>query len=396
MGRKRVGVLLGGMSSEREVSLKTGEAAAAALERLGHDVVRVYVDADVDQVLRQAHIDVAFLALHGKYGEDGCIQGLLELLGIPYTGSGVLASALSMDKLKAKEIFRLHNIATPPYYALPAADADRVSAIHGSFGFPAVVKPRREGSSVGVSIVRAADELADAVRDALRFDDEVLVERFIKGKEICVGILDGRVLGAIEIAPHRDFYDYQAKYTPGMSDYHFPARLSPTRYRCVLTLAEKVNLAVGCTGASRVDLIVTEGDNEYVLEVNSLPGMTPTSLLPKIAAGAGYDYDKLVEAILAGAKLHAGGLRGSVEPPASSASPSPAATKRALALVRCPSQVRRRVGAGVFVREPRSVGTPAERAVRRKCSRGVALGGRTRRRFASSTWRPYRTLKTEN
>ncbi|MBI5486747.1 MAG: D-alanine--D-alanine ligase [Deltaproteobacteria bacterium] len=331
MGRKRVGVLLGGMSSEREVSLKTGEAAAAALERLGHDVVRIYVDGDVDQVLRQARVEVAFLALHGKYGEDGCVQGLLELLGIPYTGSGVLASALAMDKLKAKEIFRLHNIATPPYYALPAADADRILAVHGSFGFPAVVKPRREGSSVGVTVVHAADELAEAVRDALRFDDEVLVERFIKGKEICVGVLDGRVLGAIEIAPKREFYDYQAKYTPGSCDYHFPARLSPTRYRCVLTLAEKANRAVGCTGASRVDLIVTEGDNEYVLEVNSLPGMTTTSLLPKIAAGAGYDYDKLVEAILAGAKLHAGGARASAEPTAS-ATPSPsAATKRALA-----------------------------------------------------------------
>jgi D-alanine-D-alanine ligase len=314
MGRKRVGVLLGGLSAEREVSLQTGAACAEALERLGHVVVRVDVDGDVDRVLRQAKLDVAFLALHGKYGEDGCIQGLLELLGIPYTGSGVLASALAMDKRKSKEIFRLHNIATPPYYALGADDAARVATLHGSFGFPAVVKPRREGSSVGVSIVHEAAGLAAAVREALRYDDEVLVERFIRGKEICVGLLDGRVLGAIEVAPKREFYDYQAKYTPGQSEYHFPARLSPTRYRCVLALAEQANRALGCCGAARVDLLVTEGDNEYVLEVNSLPGMTPTSLLPKIAAGAGYGYDKLVEAILASARLHAGGMRGAAAP----------------------------------------------------------------------------------
>ena len=325
MGGRRVGVLMGGMSSEREVSLKTGEAVAESLERLGHDVVRVFVDNDVDQVLRQSRIDVAFVALHGKYGEDGCIQGLLEILGIPYTGSGVLASALAMDKLKSKEIFRLHNVPTPPYYVLREGDADRVQAIHGSFGFPAVIKPRREGSSVGVAIVHEASALTESVEAALRFDDEVIVERFIKGKEVQVGLLDGRVLGAIEIVPKREFYDYQAKYTPGMTDYFFPARLAPTRYRCVLTLAEKANQAVGCTGAVRIDLIVTEGDNEYVLEVNSLPGMTPTSLLPKIAAGAGYTYDKLVEAILAGASVHAGGSRSGGAASAAGAGSEPAA-----------------------------------------------------------------------
>jgi D-alanine-D-alanine ligase len=332
MSWKHVGVLLGGMSSEREVSLKTGEAAAAALERLGHEVLRIYVDSDIDRVLRQSNIDVAFLALHGKYGEDGCIQGLLEILGIPYTGSGVLASALAMDKLKSKELFRLHNIATPPYYTIGADDADRAAAVHGSFGFPAVVKPRREGSSVGVTIARDAASLEEAVATALRFDDEAIVERFVKGKEVCVGLLDGRVLGAIEVAPKREFYDYQAKYTPGMTEYHFPARLSPTRYRCVLTLAEKANRALECTGPSRVDVIVTEGDNEYVLEVNSLPGMTPTSLLPKIAAGAGYTYDKLVEAILAGARCHAAGARPApAEAPARTAPSEPPAGREAAA-----------------------------------------------------------------
>lgn len=322
MEGRRVGVLMGGMSSERDVSLKTGEAVAQALERLGHETVRIFVDSDIDRVLRQSRIDVAFVALHGTYGEDGCIQGLLEILGIPYTGSGVLASALAMDKLKSKEIFRLHNVPTPPYYALAEQDAGRAEAIHGSFGFPAVVKPRRQGSSVGVSIVRDAAGLIEGVEQALRFDDEVIVERFVKGKEVQVGLLDGRVLGAIEIAPKREFYDYQAKYTPGCSEYHFPARLSPTRYRCVLTLAEKANAAVGCTGATRVDLIATEGDNEYVLEVNSLPGMTPTSLLPKIAAGAGYTYDKLVDAILSSARCHVGGARCGAAPQPSRPEPA--------------------------------------------------------------------------
>jgi D-alanine-D-alanine ligase len=314
MNRQRVGVLMGGMSSEREVSLQTGEAVAAALGRLGHEVVRIYVDSDVDCVLRQSDIDVAFNALHGTYGEDGCIQGLLEILGIPYTGSGVMASALAMDKLKSKEVFRLHNLLTPPYYALRAGDLDRLSALHGSFGFPAVVKPRREGSSVGVSIARDPEGLEEAAIGALRFDDDVLVERYVAGKEVCVGLLDGRVLGAIEVVPKREFYDYQAKYGAGLSEYHFPARLSPTRYRCILTLAEKANEAIGCTGPSRVDLIVTEGDNEYVLEVNSLPGMTATSLLPKVAAGAGFGYDRLVAAILEGARCHLGSARRSAEP----------------------------------------------------------------------------------
>ena len=149
--RRRVGVLLGGLSAEREVSLRTGESVAAALEERGHEVVKILVDRGVDQVLRQTPIDVAWIALHGRWGEDGCIQGLLEMLGIPYTGSGVLASALAMDKLKAKELFRLHNVPTPPYYVVDAEGLSEIDEVHGSFGFPVVVKPRREGSSIGVS-----------------------------------------------------------------------------------------------------------------------------------------------------------------------------------------------------------------------------------------------------
>ncbi len=303
MKKQRVGVLLGGTSSERDVSLRSGEAMYQALLARGYDVVKVYVDADVDRVLRQTPIDVAVIALHGTYGEDGCVQGLLELLGIPYTGSGVLASALAMDKLKAKELFRLYNVPTPPYYAVDQAKLGSLEEIHGSFGFPAFVKPRRSGSSVGAGVARDLGELRARCDEAARFDRSILVERFIAGKEVHVGILDGRALGAIEIVPSGGFYDYKSKYQAGQSQYHFPARLSPTRYKGVLNIAERAASCLGVTGAARVDLLVTEGENEYVLEVNTLPGMTETSLLPKIAAGAGYDFGDLCEAILKRASL---------------------------------------------------------------------------------------------
>lgn len=298
MKSKRIGVLMGGLSSEREVSIKTGDAIFDALISRGYDAVKIYVDRDIDRVLRQTPIDLAFLALHGTYGEDGCIQGLLELFGIPYTGSGVLASALAMDKLKAKELFRLHNVPTPPYYNVDARQLDDLEELHGSFGFPAFVKPRRQGSSVGAGKATNLSELRALAEQAARFDKNVLVERFVAGREVTVGVLDGRALGALEIVPKSGVYDYKSKYTKGASEYIFPARLTPTRYKGVMNLAERASRCLGCTGATRVDLLVTEGENEYVLEVNTLPGMTPTSLLPKIAAGSGYDFPALCEAIL--------------------------------------------------------------------------------------------------
>jgi len=322
MKTRRIGILMGGICTEREISLKTGEGIFQALEKRGYDVVRVMVDQDIDQVLRQTPIDVAFLALHGTWGEDGCIQGLLEIMGIPYTGSGVLASALAMDKLKAKEMFRLYNVPTPPYYGIEASALDDLEEAHGSFGFPAFVKPRRQGSSVGAGKANDMTELRQACEEAARFDRSLLVERFVQGKEVAVGVLDGRALGAIEIVPKGGFYDYKSKYQKGQSEYHFPARLTPTRYKGVLNLAERASRSLDCTGATRVDVLVTEGENEYVLEVNTLPGMTPTSLLPKIAAGAGYDFGDLCEAILSRAGL--GNARASdraSSPPASVADP---------------------------------------------------------------------------
>jgi D-alanine-D-alanine ligase len=313
MQSRKIGVLLGGLSSEREVSLRSGEAVLAALRARGHDAIAIYVDRDVDVALRQEEIDVAFLALHGRWGEDGCIQGLLEVLGIPYTGSDVLASALAMHKGKAKELFRLHNLATPAYYTVTgaalggaAADpgrADELAALHGDFGFPCVVKPICEGSSVGVTICRSADQLGPAIDRALAFDDEILVERFIVGKEVSVAIVEDRALGAVEIAPRDGFYDYAHKVTGGATEYFVPPRVSPERYRGILAQGLRAHLALGCRGATRVDLMVSDAGNEFVLEVNTLPGLTPTSLLPRIAEAAGISFGELCEIMLAGASL---------------------------------------------------------------------------------------------
>ncbi len=310
MQSRRIGVLLGGLSSERDVSSKTGEAVLSALRDRGHDAIPIYVDRDIDVALRQERIDVAFIALHGRWGEDGCIQGLLETLGIPYTGSDVLASALAMHKGKAKELFRLHNLPTPAYYTLTATDVQDLMAVHGDFGFPCVVKPIREGSSVGIAICRTAEELAPAVERALCFDDEVLVERFIAGKEISGAILEDRAIGACEIAPRSGFYDYANKYTKGATDYFVPPRLSPERYRGVLAQALRAHIALDCRGATRVDMIVSDSGNEFILEVNTVPGLTPTSLLPKIADTAGISFGELCEMMLAGASLATGRGRG--------------------------------------------------------------------------------------
>ena len=306
MKEKSIGVLMGGLGTEREISLKTGEAIYEVLVARGYRVRKIFVDADIDRVLRQDPIDVAFNALHGSYGEDGCIQGLLEWMGIPYTGAGVLPSALAMDKLKSKELFRLYNVPTPPYYSIDKDAGHELARLHGSFGFPVFVKPRRGGSSVGAGPANSLSELEQRCEEGFKVDSAVLVERSIKGREVAVGVLDGEALGAIEIQPKGGFYDYKSKYQSGQSEYHFPARLTPTQYKGVLHLAERAVRCVEAPGATRVDFLVTDDANEYVLEVNTLPGMTPTSLLPKIAAHAGMDFGDLCEAILARARLHVG------------------------------------------------------------------------------------------
>jgi D-alanine-D-alanine ligase len=294
---KRVGVLMGGWGEEREISLKTGEAVVAALEEQGHQVTRVFAGPGLDRVLRSAEMDVAFLALHGRMGEDGKVQGLLELLELPYTGSGVMASALAMNKPFAKKLFRLHNLPTPQGYRIGRDELATLQERHGDLGFPSVVKPACGGSSVGLALVSDAGTLASAVAEACRYGGEALVERYVRGREVTVGILGGEVLGSCEIAYPREGFDYEAKYKSG-ARYFLPPRLSPTRVANVEQLALAAWQALGCRGYGRVDLICSDEENDVVLEVNTLPGLTPMSLLPKIAAQRGITFPQLCDRIL--------------------------------------------------------------------------------------------------
>lgn len=305
MKTKRIGVLMGGLSAEREVSLKSGMAVHQALLKLCYDSVAIDVGRDLAETLRKERIELAFIALHGRYGEDGCVQGLLELMQIPYTGSGVLASALAMHKLYSKQAFAAAGLTITPYVALRRGESLTTEQL--PFGLPVVVKPVQEGSSVGVAIVKQPADLQAALDDAFRYDDQVLVEGYVKGQEVQVGILNDQPIGAIEIIPKREFYDYEAKYTDGLAEHLFPARLDPELYAKVQQLGLKAHQALGCSGYSRVDFLVTEAGDCYLLEVNTLPGMTALSLLPEIAQkGAGLGFEALVEQIVASAALKTG------------------------------------------------------------------------------------------
>jgi D-alanine-D-alanine ligase len=302
MKSKKIGVLFGGLSAEREVSLKSGAAVHQALIAQGFNAVTIDAGRDVAEVLKREGVEAAFIALHGRYGEDGCVQGLLELLQIPYTGSGVLASALAMHKLFSKQTFTANGILTAPFRHYRRGETVTVADL--PFGLPLVVKPVQEGSSVGVSIVKEAVQLEAALTEAFLHDDEILVEQYIKGQEVQVGILDDKPVGAIEIVPKNEFYDFEAKYTDGMAVHIFPARLEAALYEKALQTGLAAHRALGCKGYSRVDLLVTECGDCYVLEVNTLPGMTALSLLPEIAAkGAGLSFEALVSHIIESASL---------------------------------------------------------------------------------------------
>jgi len=293
---------MGGLSAEREVSLKSGMAVHQALVAQGFNAVAVDVGRDLPQVLHREGIEAAFIALHGRYGEDGCVQGLLELMQIPYTGSGVLASALAMHKLYSKQTFAANGILTAPFHCFRRGEMVALPEL--SFGLPLVVKPVQEGSSVGISIVKEERELAAALSLAFQHDDEILVEQYIKGQEVQVGILDNLPVGAIEIVPKNEFYDFEAKYTDGMAEHIFPARLDSNLYEKAQQVGLKAHQALGCRGYSRVDLLVTPEGECFVLEVNTLPGMTALSLLPEIAAkGAGLSFEELVKRIIESAAL---------------------------------------------------------------------------------------------
>lgn len=296
---RRVGVLLGGLSREREISLVTGKEVVKALRQKGYRVTPIEVRRDLPLRLRKHRIEVVFNALHGKIGEDGCVQGLLEVMGIPYTGSGVAASALGMDKVFAKELFMRKRVPTSPYQVLGRGQGTGKVRLR----LPVVVKPRAEGSTLGVTIVRRRRDLGRALAEAFKFDATCLVERYIPGREVAVGIVDGKALGAIEIQPLKGFYDFRTKYTAGMARHLYPAPLGRATYLRAMRVSELACKVLGCEGAPRVDLRVTPEGQVYVLEVNTLPGLTPLSLLPEIARGEGISFPDLVERILDGARL---------------------------------------------------------------------------------------------
>jgi len=302
---KRVGVLMGGPSAEREVSLNSGRGVLAALRDKGYDAVEVDwrgLSDDLGARLRAERVDVVWIALHGTHGEDGCVQGLLECYGIPYTGSGVLASAIAMDKVATRRIFDQEQIESPRWRRYHgAADVARI-------GFPLVVKPSAEGSSVGVSIVHHEGELAAALEKASKCHGAVLLEEYVKGREINVGVLDDEALGEVEIRPATEFYDYEAKYLRNDTQYLVPAPITDEERRTLHSLAVRAHKALGCHGATRVDLILAPNGRAICLEINTLPGMTDHSLLPKIAAHRGITYADLVDRILATARTETGSL----------------------------------------------------------------------------------------
>ncbi len=289
---------MGGMSAEREISLKSGRAVLAALKELGYDVFPVDPDRDVAARLRRKGAEAAFIALHGRYGEDGCIQGLLEVMGIPYTGSGVMASALAMDKAATKTVLAQKGITVPAWRVF--ARGERVVGLPT---LPLVVKPSNQGSTIGVSIVRKKAELSGAVKKARRYGRSVIVESFIRGRELTVSILDGRTFPVVEIRPKEGFYDYRSKYTKGMTEFVVPAPLGKRVEKRVLKAALDTYRAMGCRGAARVDMVLGIDSTPYVLEINTVPGMTETSLLPMAAAAAGMSYKRLVESMLLSARL---------------------------------------------------------------------------------------------
>jgi D-alanine-D-alanine ligase len=302
----KIAVLMGGTSLEREVSLKSGERVTEALRRTGYRVLPLDVTPDLVATLRSEKPDAVYVALHGKFGEDGTVQELLEFLDIPYTGPGVLASALSWDKAISKRIFAANDVRTPPWATL-TADAfkqmgaatalDLVSEAVGEF--PVVVKPAEQGSALGLARVEEAAGLAEALLDALSYGDKALVEQWIVGAELAVSVLGGpddpQLLPPVEIEAKSGLFDFSAMYTPGETDYFVPARLDDATSAEVERLALAVHRLLGCRDVCRVDMVVTEGGEVYVLECNTSPGMTDTSLLPMAAEAAGLSFDDLVD-----------------------------------------------------------------------------------------------------
>lgn len=301
MMTKKIGVLMGGLSAEREISFKTGHAALSALLELGYQAVAIDAGHDLAAQLVHQNITVAFICLHGRFGEDGRVQGLLEMQQVPYTGSGVMTSALAIDKVMTKKLLIYHGLPTPEFEF--SSRGDSLDALMMCCRpLPLVVKPSREGSTLGITIARSAADLQAGIGVAAKMDGTVLVEDFIDGAELTVSVLNGQVLPIIQIVAKSGFYDYQAKYLSGDTEYLLPAPIGTSIYQQIQQAALDAYQALGCRGAARVDFMFREPEF-YCIEVNTIPGMTQTSLLPKAAKQAGINFNQLVEAMLLDADL---------------------------------------------------------------------------------------------
>lgn len=294
---QKIGILMGGFSSEREISLKSGHAVEKALAGLGYQISIIDFNdvQELSRKLRMQNADCIFNALHGRFGEDGEVQEILDTLGIPYTGSGAAASRIAMDKIASRKIFEANQISVPVY-----AICNKKSSENNilDLELPLVIKPAREGSSIGLSIVEDPSALFIALKNAFTFDEEVVVEEYIMGREITVGILEDKPLPVIEIVPKNKFYDFNAKYTPGMSDYVVPADLPQDIERLAQNTALKAHKLLGCRCFSRVDIMLDAKMRPVVLEVNTIPGFTQTSLLPKAAAAIGINFSQLCQMMI--------------------------------------------------------------------------------------------------
>ncbi|KGX92189.1 D-alanine--D-alanine ligase [Pontibacillus halophilus JSM 076056 = DSM 19796] len=299
----RIGVIYGGVSGEREVSLSTGKGVMNALREAGHDVVGVDFHPERIQEVVDLDVEVVFIGLHGKYGEDGRIQGLLELKGIPYVGSGVLASALAMDKSKAKQIFHQNGLTVAKSRTYPIgvykSEAAIKEDIEANMRLPLVIKPNQEGSTLGLTIVKEESQLDEAIKVAVHSDTSILAEEFVYGREVTVAVMgaegEEQSLPVIEIIPKNEYYDYESKYAVGGSEHICPAELDEELALKLQKQAVRAHQLLGCETYSRVDFIINEAGEPVILEVNTLPGMTPTSLFPDAANVIGLSYSEMIE-----------------------------------------------------------------------------------------------------
>jgi len=312
--QKRVGVLMGGPSSERDISIKSGKAVFRALKKNNINAVSYelamplntngYMQS-VKEKIGAMDIDIAFIALHGEFGEDGTIQKILEEIKIPYAGSKTRASKLAIDKIDSREIFEKNNIPVPRYNVVVRGEvlpdepvSDNIKIFFEELSMPIVVKPSTEGSSIGLSMVDSENSLYKAVSNAFKYSDRVIIEEYIEGREITVGILEDRALPVVEIIPRNRFFDFEAKYNKGVTDYKVPAEIDKEKYRECQEMALLAHKVLGARFFSRVDMILDKDGTPYILELNTIPGLTETSLLPLAAAEAGIDFNQLVLKIL--------------------------------------------------------------------------------------------------